>query len=178
MDDVSKSGDDKGRARLSATGRSKIEGLAKALKLPVGELGTSPAGSFLSQLVYRMDGHDHDREAPVREVMARLGDRWSHLILLVLSAGTFRHATLRRLIAAISSEKAISQRMLTLRLRALERDGMVVRAITPTVPPRVDYSLTPMGAEFVGLTNKLLHWIEQHDAEIQENRRRFEAASD
>ncbi|MQB45930.1 transcriptional regulator [Rhizobium sp. ICMP 5592] len=145
------------------------------MKVPPSELVSLPAGAILSELVHRMDGHDHDREAPVREVMARLGDRWSHLILLVLSAGTFRHATLRRLIAAISSEKAISQRMLTLRLRALERDGMVVRAITPTVPPRVDYSLTPMGAEFVGLTNVLLRWIEQHDAEIQENRRKFQA---
>ncbi|WP_234905649.1 winged helix-turn-helix transcriptional regulator [Rhizobium rhizogenes] len=160
---------------MSIAGKTKIEDLAKALKVPPGELVSLPAGAILSELVHRMDGHDHDREAPVREVMARLGDRWSHLILLVLSAGTFRHATLRRLIAAISSEKAISQRMLTLRLRALERDGMVGRAITPTVPPRVDYSLTPMGAEFVGLTNGLLRWIEQHDAEIQENRRKFQA---
>ncbi|WP_272956387.1 winged helix-turn-helix transcriptional regulator [Rhizobium rhizogenes] len=160
---------------MSATAKAKIENLAKALKLPPGELESTSSGAFLSELVHRMDGHDHDREAPVREVMARLGDRWSHLILLVLSAGTFRHATLRRLIAAISSERSISQRMLTLRLRALERDGMVVREITPTVPPRVDYSLTPMGAEFVGLTAGLLRWIEQHDAEIQENRRRFEA---
>ena len=131
------------------------------------------AAGHLAALVARMDRTEHHREAPVREVMARLGDRWSTLILLVLSAGTFRHATLRRLIAAISAEKAISQRMLTLRLRALERDGMVSRLVTPTVPPRVDYELTPMGRDFVALIDGLLSWIERHEKAILESRQRF-----
>lgn len=131
------------------------------------------AAAQLALLVRRMDATAHDRAAPVREVMARLGDRWSTLILLVLAAGTFRHATLRRLIATISAEKAISQRMLTLRLRALERDGMVARMVTPTVPPRVDYELTPMGREFVALIDGLLVWIERHEAAILESRERF-----
>lgn len=158
---------------LSAAGQAKIEALARALR--VDDVAGSPAGLFLSGLVRRMDRHEHDREAPVREVMARLGDRWSTLILLVLSAGTFRHATLRRLIAALSAERAISQRMLTLRLRALERDGMVHRQVTPTVPPRVDYSLTPMGREFVGLIEGLLGWLEANDRAILASRERFEA---
>jgi DNA-binding HxlR family transcriptional regulator len=131
------------------------------------------AAGHIAALVLRMDSTEHHRAAPVREVMARLGDRWSTLILLVLSAGTFRHATLRRLIEAISAEKAISQRMLTLRLRALERDGMVARMVTPTVPPRVDYELTPMGREFVGLIDALLSWIERHERTILESRERF-----
>lgn len=158
---------------LSAAGQAKIEALARALR--VDDVAGSPAGLFLSGLVRRMDRHEHDREAPVREVMARLGDRWSTLILLVLSAGTFRHATLRRLIAALSAERAISQRMLTLRLRALERDGMVHRQVTPTVPPRVDYSLTPMGREFVVLIEGLLGWLEANDRAILASRERFEA---
>jgi DNA-binding HxlR family transcriptional regulator len=158
---------------LSAAGQAKIEALARALR--VDDVAGSPAGLFLSGLVRRMDRHEHDREAPVREVMARLGDRWSTLILLVLSAGTFRHATLRRLIAALSAERAISQRMLTLRLRALERDGMVHRQVTPTVPPRVDYSLTPMGREFVGLIEGLLGWLEANDRAILASRERFGA---
>lgn len=161
--------------RMSDAGRGKLEALSAALRIPVDELPKTSAGHFLHDLVARMDRHEHDREAPVREVMARLGDRWSTLILLVLSAGTFRHAMLRRLIAAMSAERAISQRMLTLRLRALERDGMVSRAVTPTVPPRVDYSLTPLGREFVGLIGGLLRWIEAHDAQIQESRKKFEA---
>lgn len=160
---------------LSEAGRAKLDALAAAMRLGPDEVAKSHTGAVLAALIHRMDRHDHDREAPVREVMARLGDRWSTLILLVLSAGTFRHATLRRVIAAMSAERAISQRMLTLRLRALERDGMVRRDVTPTVPPRVDYSLTPMGNEFVGLIQGLLAWIEDHDARIQDSRRKFEA---
>ena len=160
---------------LSAAGQAKIDALARALR--VDDVAGSPAGVFLSGLVRRMDRHEHDREAPVREVMARLGDRWSTLILLVLSAETFRHATLRRLIAALSAESAISQRMLTLRLRALERDGMVHRQVTPTVPPRVDYSLTPMGREFVGLIEGLLAWLEANDRAILASRERFEGGA-
>lgn len=160
---------------LSATGEAKLEALAKALHVVPSTIETTAAGSTLVNLVRRMDRHGHDREAPVREVMARLGDRWSTLILLLLSAGTFGHATLRRLIAATSAEKAISQRMLTLRLRALERDGMVVRTVTPTVPPKVDYSLSTMGREFVGLIDDMLGWIERHDDDIQTCRQKFGA---
>ena len=158
---------------LSAAGLAKAAALAAALKVDPGGVAKAPGGAVLMSLVARMDRTEHHREAPVREVMARLGDSWSTLILLVLSAGTFRHATLRRLIAAISAEKAISQRMLTLRLRALERDGMVARTITPTVPPRVDYALTPMGAEFVRLIDGMLSWIERHERPILESREKF-----
>ena len=162
------------KPELSTTGSAKMAALAAALKAKGDGVEATPEGARLGGLIRRMDRHDNSREAPVREVMARLGDRWSTLILLVLSAGTFRHATLKRLVAALSAEAAISQRMLTLRLRALERDGMVARAITPTVPPRVDYALTPMGREFVGLIEGLLAWIERHDAEIHASRERFE----
>lgn len=158
---------------LSEEGLAKLAAVAAALGSAPSGLGETQAGAALRSLVERMDRSAHDREAPVREVMARLGDRWSTLILLVLSAGTFRHATLRRLIAAISAEKAISQRMLTLRLRALERDGMVARQVTPTVPPRVDYELTRMGRELVGLIEGMIGWIERNEPAILESRERF-----
>lgn len=164
-----------GSGGLSAAGEGKLRALADALRTPVEVLRGTAAGRSLTDLIRRMDRHEHDREAPVREVMARLGDRWSTLILLVLSAGTFRHAALRRAIASMSSERAISQRMLTLRLRALERDGMVSRTVTPTVPPRVDYALTPMGREFVDLIDGMLRWIEANDSRIQDSRQKFEA---
>jgi DNA-binding HxlR family transcriptional regulator len=80
---------------------------------------------------------------------------------------------LRRVICAISAEKDISQRMLTLRLRALERDGMVQRKVTPLVPPRVDYSLTPLGREFMQQIRNLIAWIEAHHDEIMANRKKF-----
>jgi DNA-binding HxlR family transcriptional regulator len=159
---------------LSAAGQAKIEALARALR--VDDVAGSPAGLFLSGLVRRMDRHEHDREAPVREVMARLGDRWSTLILLVLSAGTFRHATLRRLIAALSAERAISQRMLTLRLRSLERDGMVRREFIDTQPPGVRYQLTPLGRGLVGQYEALMAWTRAHDAEIRRARAEFAQA--
>jgi DNA-binding HxlR family transcriptional regulator len=167
--------DDRAGRELSEAGRDKLQSLAAALRVTPDVLPAAPGGAILADLVHRMDRHDNDREAPVREVMSRLGDRWSTLILLVLSAGTFRHATLRRLIATMSAERAISQRMLTLRLRALERDGMVARTVTPTVPPRVDYALTPLGRNFVALIDSVLKWIERHDAAIQQSRERFEA---
>lgn len=167
--------DDGADCELSEAGLAKLQSLAAALRVSADQLPAAPGGAILADLVRRMDRHDNDREAPVREVMSRLGDRWSTLILLVLSAGTFRHATLRRLIATMSAERAISQRMLTLRLRALERDGMVARTVTPTIPPRVDYALTPLGRDFVALIDSLLKWIESHDAAIQQSRDRFEA---
>lgn len=155
--------------------QSKIVSIAQALGIPASELDRSVVGAPLFDLVLRMDAHGNDREAPVRELMARLGDRWSTLILLVLSTGTFRHATVRRLISALSSEQAISQRMLTLRLRALERDGLVLRVTAATVPPKVDYALSPLGGEFVALIEQLLAWIERHDSEIRASREKFGA---
>lgn len=148
--------------------------LAAAMNLDVAELTSHPSGSALRDLIVHMNRFEHDRGDPVREIVARLGDRWSTLLLLVLETGPFRHAMLRRVVSVISAEKAISQRMLTLRLRALERDGLVSRAVTPTVPPQVEYALTPLGRELIGVVGGLLRWIESRNDEILESRRRFE----
>ncbi|MDO6964663.1 winged helix-turn-helix transcriptional regulator [Rhizobium alvei] len=132
----------------------------------------------LGDLAERMSRSRHDRDAPVREIMARLGDRWSPLILVILETGTYRYAELRRLVCILASEQNISQRMLTLRLRALERDGLVVRTVTPTVPPRTDYALTPLGQELQKLMNMLIGWISSHEADIEAARSRFERQDD
>jgi DNA-binding HxlR family transcriptional regulator len=79
-----------------------------------------------------------------REVLDRVGDKWSLLVIGLLSAGTRRFSELRR------SVDGISQRVLTATLRGLERDGLVSRTVHPTVPPRVDYTLTPMGRAAAG----------------------------
>lgn len=84
----------------------------------------------IAALAAEMAAHGHDREDPAREVMGLLGDRWSTLILLVLATGEWRHAELRRTLAQLSAEQAISQRVLTLKLRTLERDGFVFRTIS------------------------------------------------
>ncbi|MEZ5721554.1 MAG: helix-turn-helix domain-containing protein [Paracoccaceae bacterium] len=131
-----------------------------------------PRIAGLAALAAQM-GTPPGRDAPVREVMARLGDNWSALILKVLATGTYRHATLKRVIGALSSEGEISQRMLTLRLRALERDGFARRTEHATVPPRVCYDLTDLGRGLVAEFDRLLGWIETHEAAITAARARF-----
>lgn len=151
------------------------EGIRRLLS--VGEdRQASPADpriSALSLLAARMGDTPPDRDAPEREVVSRLGDNWSPLILMILATGAYRHATLKRVMGALSAEGEISQRMLTLRLRSLERDGFVEREVEPLVPPRVRYHLTPMGRGLVAELDRLLQWIEAHHDQIQEARARF-----
>ena len=134
---------------------------------------SDPRVGGLQSLVRGMGPVAPEKDAPVREVVARLGDNWSALILKVLATGEFRHATLKRVISALAAESDISQRMLTLRLRALERDGFVSRRTETTVPPRVHYALTPVGRELEQQLTRLIEWIEVHDAEIRQARDDF-----
>src|SRR3954449_5253813 len=80
-----------------------------------------------------------DAECPTRRVMATVGDKWTALVMCGLSTGSQRHSELRDRIAGVS------QKMLTQTLRTLERDGLLTRTVTATVPARVDYELTPLG---------------------------------
>ena len=126
--------------------------------------------SALKVLAGEIAAVGHDRDDPVREIMARLGDRWSALLLSVLATGDYRHAALRRIVEVVSAEKAISQRMLTLRLRGLERDGMVVRFIFPSVPPAVTYSLTPLGRDLAARLTDMIRWIKENETTIAKAR--------
>jgi DNA-binding HxlR family transcriptional regulator len=102
------------------------------------------------------DSMVHDVESPacrsVNEILQRIGDKWSMLIVSKLSDGSRRFNELRRDIPTIS------QRMLTLSLRGLERDGLVTRTVTPSIPPRVDYALTPLGESLQGPICALAAW--------------------
>lgn len=115
-----------------------------------------------------------EREYPTRSVMALLGDRWSPLILLVLATGVWRHADLRRVTAKLSVEKALSQRIMTLKLRALERDGFVARAVTEDVPPKVSYSLTPLGESLVAELRSMIDWLNRRKGDILDARCRYD----
>jgi DNA-binding HxlR family transcriptional regulator len=95
-----------------------------------------------------------------REVLDRVGDKWSLLVIGLLGDGTRRFSELRR------SIDGISQRMLTVTLRGLERDGLVTRTVHPTVPPRVNYTLTPMGRTLLDTARALVDWAERHLHEI------------
>ena len=111
-----------------------------------------PSERVLDRLVELARGMATDgaqRSNPMREIFARLGDKWSTLLLLVLRTGDYRHAMLRRLVSALATDEPISQRVFTLRLRALERDGLVRSTAMPTMPPRVDYALTDLGCDLL-----------------------------
>ncbi len=130
----------------------------------------------LHTLLGQMVADGVGRDDPIREVMARLGDKWSPLLLLLLAAGSFRHATLRRLVGLTSAEGRISQRMLTLRLRSLERDGLVRREHIDTQPPGVRYELTPLGRGLVDQYESLMAWTRRHSTEIRAARAAFASA--
>src|SRR5262245_31273226 len=106
----------------------------------------------------------------VSEVLARVGDKWTVLVVSALGDGPKRFNELRRALGSIS------QRMLTLTLRALERDGLVTRTVFPTIPPRVDYELTNLGRSLLDPVSTLGLWARRNRAAIQTARARFDAA--
>ena len=96
------------------------------------------------------------RDCPSRQVLDRIGDTWSVLIVALLAGGPQRYTTLQRQI------EGISPKMLTQTLRALERDGLITRTVHAVVPPRVDYALTPLGDSLFGLVAALEKWAVNH----------------
>lgn len=139
---------------------------------PEADDATLQAG--VAALAAEMRQHGQGRHDPVREVSAMLGDRWTTLLLLVLGTGCWRHAELRRTVGRLSAEGSISQRVLTLKLRALERNGFVLRTTTGDVPPRVSYQLTPLGQGLAGEARRLIDWVIAHRAAIEAARQDFE----
>jgi DNA-binding HxlR family transcriptional regulator len=128
----------------------------------------------LETLVRAMARDGVQRDQPMREVLARIGDKWSTLLLHLLRTGNYRHAVLRRLVSAVGAEGRISQRMLTLRLRALERDGLLERRVVPgTHPPGVEYALTELGQSLTAQIEGLMQWIRDHMAHILAAREQF-----
>jgi DNA-binding HxlR family transcriptional regulator len=104
----------------------------------------------------------------VREVLSRIGDKWSMYVISQLGEHTLRFTDLKR------SVDGISQRMLTVTLRGLERDGIVSRTVFPVVPPRVEYALTPMGRTLLESIGTLVNWAEDHLGEIQGSRMTYD----
>jgi DNA-binding HxlR family transcriptional regulator len=104
-----------------------------------------------------------------REVLRRVGDKWSVYVIDLLGQGPKRFGELNRAIDGITS------RMLTVTLRGLERDGIVARTIHPVIPPRVDYELTPMGRTLLDTIGQLVSWADSHLAEIDTARAAYDA---
>ncbi|GAB3808664.1 winged helix-turn-helix transcriptional regulator [Micromonospora zhanjiangensis] len=106
---------------------------------------------------------------PTRELLSRLTDKWVALVIPALADGPRRHGELAHRIAGVS------QKMLTQTLRALERDGLVTRTVTPSVPVRVDYELTPLGHELFPVMLAIKDWAESHMDRVFEARAQFDA---
>jgi DNA-binding HxlR family transcriptional regulator len=104
----------------------------------------------------------------IGDVLARVGDKWSVLVVTRLGGGPLRFNELRRTIGGIS------QRMLTLTLRGLERDGLVTRTVFPTIPPRVDYALTPLGRDLLTPVAALGTWAIRNQPKIARAREQFD----
>ncbi len=113
---------------------------------------------------------DHKSEdcRAVSSVLARVGEKWSVLIISLLGSGPKRFNEIKRMIGGIS------QRMLTLTLRGLERDGLVKRTVFPTIPPRVEYELTDLGRSLWVPVEALGAWARSHLKEIHASREKFD----
>jgi DNA-binding HxlR family transcriptional regulator len=103
-----------------------------------------------------------------REVLGRIGDKWSLYVIHLLGSGTMRFSELRRHIGGITP------RMLTVTIRSLERDGLITRTAYPVVPPRVEYTLTPLGESLLHAATILLLWADAHATDLSAARARYD----
>lgn len=117
----------------------------------------------------QVSGPFYAKNCPSRQVLDRIGDTWSVLIVTLLAGGPERYTTLQRQI------EGISPKMLTQTLRALERDGLITRTVQAVVPPRVDYELTPLGESLLGLVEALEKWAVNHMDDVLAARATYDA---
>ena len=106
----------------------------------------------------------------VNDILSTIGDKWTVLIVMTLAKGPMRFNEIRRAV------DGISQRMLTLTLRGLERDGFATRTVFPTVPPRVDYALTELGKTLIAPLTAIGTWAIAHREEVADARANFDSA--
>jgi DNA-binding HxlR family transcriptional regulator len=135
------------------------------------EDGTSKSPGYCAVTDIPFDPFQWDtrEDCEVRQILDRIADKWSLLAIALLESRTMRFSELRREI------DGISQRMLTVTLRQLERDGLVQRTVYPVVPPRVEYQLTPLGKTLHATIQSLVAWTEDHQAEIAAARTEYDA---
>ena len=116
----------------------------------------------------KLPDHASDDCRAASAVLARVGDKWSVLVIVLLGDGPKRFNQIKRMVGGIS------QRMLTLTLRGLERDGLVTRTVFPTTPQRVDYELTKLGSTLWEAVEPLSSWARAHVGEILASREQFD----
>ena len=117
-----------------------------------------------------MQEFHHHKFCPIRDILSRIGSKWSMLVLITLDAnGTMRFNEIQKSIGDIS------QRMLTLTVRTLEADGLIKRNVYPEVPPRVEYALTDRGCSLMPLLKELVRWALDNQEQILEERANLDA---
>ena len=119
------------------------------------------------QMTMHKQTSDLSGRCPIRDVLDRLGDRWTLLVLMELREGTLRFSVLKKRI------EDISQRMLAQTLRQLEKDGLVDRRVYPTIPPKVEYSLTELGRSMLTPVGQLIEWASDNHQAVREARARY-----
>jgi DNA-binding HxlR family transcriptional regulator len=142
---------------------------------------TSPSSSQVTEVVSAEPGAaacdtrpdvfqwDAREDCGVRQILCRIADKWSLLVISLLEEHTMRFGQLRREI------DGISQRMLTVTLRNLERDGLIYRKVFPEIPPRVEYRLSPLGCTLIDTIQSLVRWADEHQEQIAHAREAFDA---
>lgn len=113
---------------------------------------------------------DAREDCEVRQILDRVADKWSLLVIALLAEKTMRFGELVREI------DGVSKKMLTVTLRNLERDGLIHREIFPEIPPRVEYRLSPLGRTLLGTIQSLVGWVEEHQVQMAKAREAFDAA--
>jgi DNA-binding HxlR family transcriptional regulator len=116
----------------------------------------------------RARSHGYEECRASADILARIGDKWTVMVVGVLSQGSMRYSQIFKLM------RGVSQRMLTLTLKSLERDGLVTRTVHPTIPPRVDYALTERGQTLIAPLYALGMWAQQNRTAIEATRRDFD----
>ena len=139
-------------------GTSKAPGSFEVTEVPCGE-------------PWAVRQWDTREGCEVRQILDRVADKWSLLVIALLQERTMRFSELRRAV------DGVSQRMLTVTLRNLERDGLVRRTVYAEVPPRVEYRLSPLGCTLLSTIEALVHWTEEHQDEIARARAEFDNAA-
>jgi len=136
---------------------------------PSGVFGEQPETACDPGAASERRAIGHPTTCRAREVLQRVGDKWSMLVIDLLGQGTMRFTELHRAVDGITA------RMLTVTLRGLERDGIVTRTIHPVIPPRVEYALTPMGRTLLDAIGQLVSWADSHLPEIEAARAAYDA---
>jgi DNA-binding HxlR family transcriptional regulator len=150
---------DSGAERARAGGASAAAGEAAAGGRPEGWTSPLPYDPFSAA-------------CPTREILSRIADKWSMLVILALSDGTLRFSELRRRVGGIT------QKMLTQTVRGLERDGLLTREVFPTVPVTVTYTLTPLGHSLSAAVDPVRAWAIAHIEEVHAARAEYDEASE